>query len=126
VSDVRAVDESWWDRSRLFGRPGAHEDSRDAVARVRRFPALSRVSAWLRSTSRRALRQSWKSLVLTCRLMGGDISARVARIEPDLRSPRGPLVGPPPGHPERPAHGAELDAQERALWADILGWEQYR
>jgi hypothetical protein len=93
---------------------------------VRRFTALSRVSAWQRSVSGRALRQFWKSLVLTCRLLGGDTSVGVTRREPDLRSPRGPLDGPPPGHPERLVHGAELDAQERELWADILGWEPYR
>lgn len=126
MSDVRAVYESWWGRSRLFGWPGGRQDGRDAVARVRRFTALSRVSAWQRSVSGRALRQFWKSLVLTCRLLGGDTSVGVTRREPDLRSPRGPLDGPPPGHPERLVHGAELDAQERELWADILGWEPYR
>lgn len=32
-----------------------------------------------------------------------------------------PLVGPPPGHPERLVHNTALDAEEWTLWADILG-----
>jgi len=101
-------------------------NGRDAAARVRRFAALSRVSVRLWSAAGRALRDCWKNLVLTCRVMGGDTSVGVTRGEPDPRSPRGPLVGPPPGHPERLVPGTELDARERALWADILGWEPYR
>jgi hypothetical protein len=126
VSDVRAVYESWWGRSRLFGRPGGHQDGRDAAAPVRRLTVLSRVSARLRRAWGRALRDAWKNLVLTCRVLGGDSSVGPARSEPDLRSSRGPLASPPPGHPERLVCGAELDAQERVLWADILGWEPYR
>jgi hypothetical protein len=34
--------------------------------------------------------------------------------------PRSP-VGPPAGHPERLAGAVALDAEERKLWADILG-----
>lgn len=123
VSDVRAVCGSWWGRSRLFLRPGGHQGGRDAAARVRRFPAVSRVPAWLRGASGRVLRGFWENLMLTGMLLAGGASAYVPQAESDPPPPWRPLEGLPPGHPERLVRGVDLDAQEWALWADILGRE---
>jgi len=70
----------------------------------------------LRRALRRVLRDVWDTCVLIGAMMCGDHSRKVSE------APR-PPAAPRPAHPEQPAGGVPLSAQERVLWADILGRE---
>jgi hypothetical protein len=65
------------------------------------------VPGLLRRVVGRVLRDFWAAQVQMGMALGG--------------GGQQPLAGPPPGHPEQLAHDTVLDAEERMLWADILG-----
>lgn len=70
----------------------------------------------LRRALRRVLRDVWDTCVL--------IGAALCGHHPWQPSPPKCAPSPPrPGHPELLADSIPLSAQERALWADILGRE---
>ncbi|MFJ2829706.1 DUF6059 family protein [Streptomyces sp. NPDC087263] len=101
---MRSIYMSCWGVGRLFPRPGGHQ-ARLVVIRTEQPAADVDVLGRLRRAVGQVLRDLWAGQVQMGRALAG--------------VPQ-PLVGPPPGHPERLVHNAALDAEEWMLWADIL------
>ena len=123
MSDLRSMYMSWRGAGRLSPRLGDHQD-RPTVAQLGQPTVVAGVPGWLRRAVGQVLRQIWASQVLMGSAMAGYPSiydASEAVHDPESRSR--PLLGPPPGHPERLVPNATLDAGEWVLWADILGRE---